>query len=218
MHRQMEPELMEDPEQVKAYAEADFEIPHQQFIDRLRDFVTEPNFSGTALDLGCGPGDISMRFAKAFPLCKIDAVDGSKAMLDYAETFTAPIRDRIRLIHGRLPFVALPERFYEMIFSNSLLHHLTDPQILWRTINNAALPGTRIAVMDLLRPVSHASAEDLVATYAAGESDILRRDFYHSLLAAFTLDEIRDQLRHANLPLSIEQISDRHVFIKGIIP
>lgn len=217
MDRQTEPELMEDPEQVKAYAEADFSVPHQQFIDRLRDFINEPNFNGIALDLGCGPGDISLRFARAFPFSRIDAVDGSQAMLDYAETFTLPIGNRIRLIHGRLPFVILPEPFYEIIFSNSLLHHLPDPQILWQTIKKAAKPGTRIAVMDLLRPASRKAATALVEAYAANEPDILQRDFYYSLLAAFTREEIQNQLKNADLALNIEQISDRHVFIKGTL-
>lgn len=217
MDRQLEPELMEDPAQVKAYAEADFEIPHQQFIDRLQAFINQPDFAGSALDLGCGPGDISIRFAKAFPFSRIDAVDGSRAMLDQAKIITAPSSERIRLIHGRLPFVILPRQFYAIIFSNSLLHHLPDPQILWRTIKNAAQPGARVAVMDLLRPGSRQAATHLVETYAATEPDILQRDFYHSLLAAFTLEEIEGQLREAGLPLEIEQISDRHVFIKGIL-
>jgi ubiquinone/menaquinone biosynthesis C-methylase UbiE len=192
MNRQPEPELMEDPEQVKAYAKADFAVPHQQFVDRLQVFVGDPEFSGIALDLGCGPCDIGLRFARSFPRCRIDAVDGSRAMLDYAAIRTSSIRDRIRLIHGRLPFVTFPEQFYAIIFSNSLLHHLPDPQILWQTIKKAARPGTRIAVMDLLRPASLEAAMALVETHAAGEPEILRRDFYRSLLAAFTLEEIRD--------------------------
>ncbi|MGR8950903.1 MAG: class I SAM-dependent methyltransferase, partial [Gammaproteobacteria bacterium] len=121
MDRQLEPELMEDPEQVKAYAEADFSIPHQQFIDRLQDFVSQPDFDGVALDLGCGPGDISMRFARAFPQSRIDAVDGSRAMIDYAEKLPVTIKKRIRFIHGRLPDVILPQHYYPIIFSNSLL-------------------------------------------------------------------------------------------------
>lgn len=217
MDRQTEPELMEDPEQVKAYAEADFAVPHQQFVDRLRDFINDPEFNGIALDLGCGPGDISLRFAKAFPFSRIDAVDGSRVMLDYAATYTSAARGRIRLIQGRLPDVILPERFYEIIFSNSLLHHLPNPQILWQTIKKVAKPGSRIAVMDLLRPASREAAMALVEAYAANEPEILQHDFYYSLLAAFTLEEVQDQLQKADLPLNIEQISDRHVFIKGIL-
>jgi trans-aconitate methyltransferase len=216
MERQLEPELMEDADQVKAYAEADFEIPHNQFIERLKDFVDQPHFSGTALDLGCGPGDISIRFARAFPFSNVDAVDGSKAMIDYANTLPDAVRQRISFIHGRLPFVTLPQTNYEIIFSNSLLHHLPDPYILWQSIKTYAKPGTHIAVMDLLRPDSIEEAQTMVDTYAADEPEILRCDFYYSLLAAFTLEEIGSQLMEAGLNMSIVQISDRHVFIKGI--
>lgn len=216
MERQLEPELMEDADQVKAYAEADFEIPHNQFIERLQVFVDQPGFNGTALDLGCGPGDISVRFVRAFPLSHLDAVDGSRAMIDYAQALPEAIRQRINFIHGKLPFVVLPRTYYAIIFSNSLLHHLPDPQILWHSIKTYAKQGSRIAVMDLLRPDSIEAAKALVDTYAADEPDILRRDFYYSLLAAFNLEEIGNQLEVAGLNFKLEQISDRHVFIKGI--
>lgn len=216
MERQLEPELMEDADQVKAYAEADFEIPHNQFIERLQAFVDRPLFNGTALDLGCGPGDISVRFARAFPLSKLDAVDGSRAMIDYAQALPESVRQRINFIHGKMPFVVLPRNHYDIIFSNSLLHHLPDPKILWQSIKTYAKPGACIAVMDLLRPASIEAAKALVDAYAADEPDILRRDFYYSLLAAFNPEEIENQLKNAGLNFKLEQISDRHVFIKGI--
>ncbi|MGZ8135765.1 MAG: class I SAM-dependent methyltransferase, partial [Methylococcaceae bacterium] len=86
----------------------------------------------------------------------------------------------------------------------------------WQTVKKYSRPGARIAIMDLLRPDSAESARGLVQTYAANEPDILQRDFYQSLLAAFTMDEIHQQLLQAGFPLQIEQISDRHVFITGI--
>jgi hypothetical protein len=72
--------------------------------------------------------------------------------------------------------------------------------------------------MDLLRPASSAQARRLVDQYAAGEAEILRRDFHNSLLAAFTVDEIRAQLDEADLPFSVEVVSDRHVAIHGRAP
>ena len=219
MKRVLEPELMEDESQVKAYAEADFEIPHNEFIQRLKSFIDDPEFAGTALDLGCGPGDISFRFAKAFPLSKIHAVDGSKPMLDHAKSLlTSGLAKRIRFIEGLLPDVILPQPGYEIIFSNSLLHHLPDPQTLWQTIKRYSRPGTRIIIMDLLRPASIEEAQTMVNNYAANEPEILQWDFYHSLLAAFSMKEIVAQLAEAELNLHIEQISDRHVFISGVIP
>jgi trans-aconitate methyltransferase len=216
MDRILEPELMEDAEQVSAYAKADFEQPHNDFIQRLRSVVANPAFKGTALDLGCGPGDVTQRFAKTFPLCKIDAVDGSKPMLDYAaKPINNQLRQRINFIHGKLPNIVLLKASYGVIFSNSLLHHLPDPQALWQTVKQYSSAGTAIIVMDLIRPDSPEAAQDLVSTYAALEPEILQRDFYNSLLAAFTMAEIKDQLIAADLPLSAEQISDRHVFIAG---
>ena len=217
MQRVLETELMEDAGQVIAYAKADFKIPHNQFIKRIKELVKDTKFQGHALDLGCGPADISCRFAKAFPLCKIDAVDGSKPMLEYAQTTVGTdLQTRIKFVHGKLPDAKLPELQYEIILSNSLLHHLPDPHVLWDTIKKYSKPGTRIAIMDLLRPRSDYMAKTMVEMYAAAEPKILQQDFYNSFLAAFSFDEIKTQLAEAGLTLTAEQISDRHVFISGI--
>jgi trans-aconitate methyltransferase len=219
MKRVLEPELMEDENQVKAYAEADFDSPHSQFITRLNHFINSAQFGGVALDLGCGPGDISCRFARAYPMSKIHAVDGSEAMIYTARQQTPDdVNRRIRFILGMLPDVMLPQLSYELIFSNSLLHHLHDSQTLWQVIKKYSKPGTHIVVMDLIRPESIESAHALVNKYAGNEPEILQHDFYNSLLAAFTLPEIKQQLRQAGLDLDVEQISDRHVFISGVIP
>jgi ubiquinone/menaquinone biosynthesis C-methylase UbiE len=218
MQRVLEPELMEDAEQVTAYANANFEDPHSDFIKRLQIVAANPSFKGHALDLGCGPGDITRRFAKAFPLCKIDAVDGSNTMITYAINSLNPLlKQRIHFIHGKLPHIVLLKSTYGIIFSNSLLHHLPDPHILWQTINQFAKAGTTIIVMDLIRPETLEIAKDMITTYAINEPEILQRDFYNSLLAAFTVDEIKAQLIEAELPLTVEQISDRHVFISGTL-
>ena len=216
MQRVLEPELMEDEVQVKAYAEADFEIPHSHFMQLIEQEINDPDFSGVALDLGCGPGDISVRFARAFPHCKIHAVDGSEQMLKYASVaLVDELRNRIEFVHAYLPEDSLPLQAYDIILSNSLLHHLTKPQILWDTVKEYAKPETKIVIMDLLRPESVSAAESLVADYAGNEPEILQRDFYCSLLAAFTVEEIERQLKRAGLQLSVKQISDRHCFISG---
>ena len=218
MRRVLEPELMENMGQVIAYAKADFKKPHNEFIQRLKSFVNEPTFNGKALDLGCGPGDISRRFAKAYPLCTCDAVDGSKPMIAYAlKATTANLQSRLNFIHGKLPGVELPTLHYDIIFSNSLLHHLPYQLVLWDAIKKHSTSGTRIVIMDLLRPSSTYMAETLVEMYAATEPKILQQDFYNSLLAAFTPQEIKKHIAEAGLSLTVEQISDRHVFISGIV-
>jgi trans-aconitate methyltransferase len=219
MNRVLEQELMDDDEQVEAYAEADFEAPHNQFIQRLKIFVNKPDLNITALDLGCGPGDISRRFVETYPLSKVDAVDGSVPMIMAGQlSLPKDLKPRVNFILGVLPNILLPHAKYELIFSNSLLHHLPDPQVLWQVIKKYAQSETGIIIMDLLRPESTEAAKQLVKTYADNEPPILQQDFYNSLLAAFTLDEIKAQLKQAGLHFLVEQISDRHVFISGIMP
>ena len=219
MKRTLEPELMEDEEQVIAYAEADFEAPHSHFISLLQTFLDHQAVAGYVLDLGCGPGDINFRLADRFPDCIIHGVDGSEAMLRYANRRLArshPLHHRIRFIQGILPNAALPCDHYDAVVSNSLLHHLADPQVLWEAVQRWARPGAPVFIMDLFRPKSTVQAQQLVDTYAATEPEILRRDFYNSLLAAFTIDEIKSQLATTGLGhFSVVPVSDRHIVVSG---
>jgi hypothetical protein len=74
-----------------------------------------------------------------------------------------------------------------------------------------------IYVMDLYRPNSREDAKKIVESVSGNEPEVLKRDFYNSLLAAFTVDEIRDHLESASLPLNVEKVSERHLLIHGLL-
>jgi hypothetical protein len=96
------------------------------------------------------------------------------------------------------------------------LHHFHDPMVLWSCIRDVAGDGGRVLVQDLIRPASRDAARALVDRYAEGEPEILRRDYFQSLLAAFTLDEIRDQLHRVGFEgFAVDQVTDRHVVVTG---
>ena len=214
MRRIPEPELMLDDEQARAYAAADFESAHSLYpmlFDKL--FPDRPK-RVRVLDLGCGPCDVTRRFAQANPGYRFHAVDGSPAMLRHA-----PRHPRIQLFCGCLPDLTLPARRYDVILASSLLHHLADPSGLWQTVARYAGPGTIVFVVDLRRPATRTAAKALVQKYSAGEPAVLRRDFYNSLLAAFTPAEVRRQLRAARLDwLRVRTITDRHLLVTGQFP
>lgn len=217
MQRIPEPELMDDPAQALAYARADFTEPHNQFVALLRDRCRVPA-AGRALDLGCGPGDITRRVATAWPGLAIDGVDGAAAMVELGrqDMERAGLHPRVTLHQGYLPGCEIEECRYDLVISNSLLHHLAEPAVLWEGLWRAARPGAPLFVMDLRRPDSAMDAQRLVDEYAAGEPEVLRKDFYHSLLAAYTPDEVRAQLRAAGLTqLRVETVSDRHLIVYG---
>ena len=207
---------MDDTAQAEAYAGADFSAAHNHFIHLFKQHFPA-TVSGTVLDLGCGSADISIRFLQAFPACHLHGVDGAAAMLALGEQAIeqAGFTSRARLLHAYLPRVELPQAHYPVIISNSLLHHLAQPRDLWHCIRRYAQRGTRIMVMDLLRPASRQAAQALVTQYADNEPALLRHDFYHSLLAAYTPREVEAQWQDTGLPLQLETVSDRHMIIHG---
>jgi len=220
MDRVAEPELMLDAHQAEAYAEADFEEPHGRFIDLLRQRLIHLPPSGAALDLGCGPGDISFRFVRAFPQWHVDALDGSPAMVELGRRAAerSGLESRVRFHEASLPRDAPPRRSYDLIFSNSLLHHLRDPRVLWSSARRWSGMATFVFAMDLFRPESPGRVSQLVDRYVRDEPEVLRTDFRNSLLAAYRPSEVRDQLRQESLHhLEIEVVSDRHFIVWGPI-
>lgn len=219
MDRIPEPELMTDPAQARAYADADFSEPHNHFIEQFRAHFPDFSATGLVLDLGCGPADISIRFARAYPNCHVLGVDGAQAMLGEGlrKVRAAGLADRIQLLEGYLPGVALPEVAFSAVISNSLVHHMRQPLVFWQTVADILPAATPVCVMDLLRPENAGRTEQLVATYAADAPVVLRQDFHHSLLAAYRPNEIQEQLRAADLAhLSARVISDRHWLVAGL--
>ena len=213
MERVPEPELMDDLEQAKAYADADFEAAHSLFVERMGQALPGLPGSGRSLDLGCGPGDISFRVARALPGWQVDAVDGSVAMIDLARERAGREAEgaRLKFHHAYLPTDALVDAAYDLVFSNSLLHHLPDPQVLWSSVRRYAAEGGRFFVMDLARPESAEAVEALVEDYAADEPPLLKRDFRLSLHAAYRTEEIEAQIREAGLAgAQVKAVSDRH--------
>ncbi len=221
MERILEPELMNDEEQARAYAEADFEASHTAIVNQFDRCFPGDTVDGPILDLGCGPGDIAFRFARKFPNSRVTGVDGAGAMLSFANQRKEREPDpgeRIRFIEGFIPGVSIPKENYAAIVSNSLLHHLHDPGVLWQTVQQYAGSGTRIFIADLKRPESEAKARAIVEEHSANEPEVLKEDFYNSLCAAFEPDEIEQQLTNADLSgLTVEVIDDHHLVIFGII-
>jgi len=209
---------MDDPEQALVYARADFEEENQGFIDRFREYF--PKFTeGHVLDLGCGPGDIPVRFARALPSCRITGVDASEPMIGLAGVAVkqAGLADRITFRCERFQGVSLVQPA-DAAVSNSLLHHVPNPLQFWYRLRQLVKPGSPVLVMDLLRPDSPEEAQAIVDRYAAKEPEILRRDFYRSLLASFTEDEVAAQLAEMNLSrLIVDAPDDRHWVVSGII-
>lgn len=217
MERVLEPELMEDEAGALAYAQSDFSEPHNEYVAHFKRLF--PNFRGRLIaDLGCGTADPTIRFARAHREVVIIGMDGSDAMLRLGRkaVLEAGLMPQIVLEKRFLPDHGQPYNWFDAVISNSLLHHLPDPNVLWESAVYIARPGAPIFVMDLTRPDNESDAERLVELHAKGAPELMARDFYNSLLAAFTPEEVRTQLNQLGLThFQIETPSNRHMLIYG---
>jgi ubiquinone/menaquinone biosynthesis C-methylase UbiE len=220
MKRIPEPEIMDGADQANAYASADFNESNSLFVNLFSEKYGQPLRSEKILDLGCGPGDIMFRLSEKSDSLTLHGLDGSGEMLAIAEKINKGKyqNHNIQFIEGIIPGTELPSKKYDVIISNSLLHHLHEPQHFWNEIIQFSDPGTFVFVMDLFRPVSIDDAKRIVETYSANEPDVLKTDFYNSLLAAFESIEIKQQLELAGIKgFQVETVSDRHQIVWGTL-
>jgi cyclopropane fatty-acyl-phospholipid synthase-like methyltransferase len=217
MHRVPEDELMNDPDNARAYAETDFSEPHESFVSNFKERF--PDFlQGEVLDLGCGPADITLRFARRFSDSRITGIDGAQAMIDIGlnEIKASGLSHRITLKKVLLPAPRLFNHNFDAVISNSLLHHLQNPSVLWQTVKFCVNNDSPVFIMDLLRPDSIEDANKLVHLYVSDAPDLLQKDFFNSLLASYTVKEVEVQLQENGIYwLKTEVISDRHMIIWG---
>lgn len=219
MQRTPEPEeLMDQHAQALAYANADFSEANNLFAELLAE-LCPGELRGRALDLGCGPADIPIQLLGQHPELVVDAIDGAAAMLELAAQKAGQdprLAQRLQLHCEMLPCPTLTQQGYDYLLSNSLLHHLSDPADLWRTVIQCARAGAGVVIMDLARPSSPLAVDALVETYALDEPEVLRDDFRNSLHAAYTAEEVEQQLAEFGLgQIQVTMVSDRHWAARG---
>ena len=230
MQRECEAELMEEEEQARAYAAADFSSTDQPLVARILELLAmQGPAARRLLDLGCGPGNISFPLAEALPGVPLLALDGAAAMLE-------PGRDRQRLQPRRWPLLHFHQAVlpldeqalagvpashqppFDAMVSNSLLHHLHDPQVLWRSLRQLGAPGSLVVVCDLRRPSDPAELDALVERHSNDAPAVLQRDYRASLRAAFRPEEVEEQLVAAGLGgLRVQALDDSHLQVTGLL-
>ena len=227
MQRCPEPELMNDPDQVIAYANADFSSGDHSVLERLYELIEQDRHalskSSLILDLGCGPGNISERLATRWPMSDVIGLDGAAAMISIANERLNATRSSIhnlRYVIADLNHVSLSDlnliKRVSVVVSNSLLHHLHDPHQLWAAVKHLAAPDALMLHRDLRRPSNEQEVDELCDRYVHNAPPLLQSDVRASLFAAFTADEICEQLDQAGLgQLNVREIGDRYLEIYG---
>jgi ubiquinone/menaquinone biosynthesis C-methylase UbiE len=209
---------MTDQEQAAAYAAADLAEVNQPVANWFQARFPSLRAPARLLDIGCGTADLTIRLVTAYPGMTALGIDGSEAMLQFGRELvtTAGLEPRIVLERRYFPDATLETGGFDAVTANNLLHHLSNPQVFWKEIGRPAKAGAPILVADLRRPPDRGAAERLVEQYAWRAKPPLRRDFLNSLLAAYTADEVREQLRDAGAAgFTVEETGAMHVVVWG---
>ena len=211
LDRVLEPEVMDTPWEAADYDAMDHAAVNWAFVTDLIRFV--PKLRGTVLDLGTGTALIPIELARWVPGITVVAADAAASMLRVAATNikTAELFDRIptRLVNAReLPF---PDGEFPVVMSNSLVHHVAEPETVFAEMARVCRLGGVIFVRDLARPADLATLNHLVETYAGTATLSQRKLFEQSLHAALTVEEVQVLVAARGFaPATVSMTSDRH--------
>ncbi len=211
LERELEPEVMDDPAESRAYDAMDHAAVNVQFVS---DYLAQGPATGRVLDVGTGTARIPIELCGRMPDCHVVASDAAASMLEIAAANIeqAGLSGRIQVHQGDSKALDFEDGSFDDVISNSLLHHLPEPLLAVREMFRVTRPGGRLFVRDLLRPDSLATVDSLVKEYAGQEDAMSRQLFRQSLIAALTEDEMCQMVQELGFPAdTVRTTSDRHL-------
>lgn len=210
--RILEPEVMDDPVEAIAYDAMDFSDVNQDFANLVA--RSYPHKKATVLDLGTGTAQIPILLVQQCPQWQVIAVDLAASMLAVGQKNVDAVgfSAQIELVLADSKNLDYADQSFDVVMSNSLIHHLPDPLPCFREMRRLLKPGGVIVLRDLFRPESTIIIDDIIAGAKTGELDQHQlKLFRDSLHAAFTVEEIQAIAATAGFTNpQIYQSSERH--------
>ena len=209
--RTLEPESMDTAQEASEYEAMDHSAVNDLFVS---DLIAGGEVGNQVIDLGCGPAAIPILLAQRLPDIQVMAIDSAIEMLEVAkrEIDFGGVLDRVILQHADAKTLeGFADEMADTVISNSLLHHLKDPEPALASAQRLLRRGGRLFFRDLARPDCQESVESLVQQYTGTESEFAQQLFRQSLHAALTIDEIQALAGGLGIsPQQVQMTSDRH--------
>ncbi|MFO0678238.1 MAG: class I SAM-dependent methyltransferase [Polyangiaceae bacterium] len=221
--RVLEPEVMDTAEEASDYDAMDHGVVNAAFADDVVRLLGGRDAEGSVVDIGTGTALIPVAVAGRTTRITLVGVDLAAHMLTVARKNVerSGFADRIRLVHQDGKRTAFADGAFDLVMSNSIVHHIPDPKSaleeMWRLVK----AGGRLFVRDLRRPDDEVELARLVTRHAAIPQDLPASEramherqrglFEASLRAALTLEEVRAIATSMGLPPdTVSTTSDRH--------
>jgi ubiquinone/menaquinone biosynthesis C-methylase UbiE len=145
--------------------------------------------SGKALEIGPGPGYVSIEMARLLPEVEIVGLDVSETMIEIAtrnaDEYGASKRVEFR--QGDASEMPFEESSFDFLISCGSLHHWKKPARVFEEIHRVLKPGCSALIDDLRRD----TPEESVREWTSGHvSRLMRWGAKHSFSEAYTAREI----------------------------
>ena len=210
LERVLEPEVMDTWEDAVEYDSMDFKEVNEAFAARALELAPP---EGLILDVGTGTARIPILMVQRRPMLHIWAIDLSENMLKIGRknVEAAGLDQRVKLQKADAKKLPYPDKYCDMLISNSIVHHLADPLPFLIEVNRVTKANGGIFLRDLIRPPSERVLEELTEKYAGECTEYQKKLYRDSLRASFTIEEVKRLIEESGLNgVSVVQSTDRH--------
>lgn len=100
------------------------------------------------LDIGCGPGNITVDLARVVTQGRVVGIDASADVIARARTDTPADVQNVEFETGDVYELGFPDSSFDVVHAHQVLQHLTDPVRALREMRRVLRPGGLLAVRD----------------------------------------------------------------------
>ena len=148
------------------------------------------------LDLGSGPGWVSISLAKRCGHARIYAVDYSPNMLKLVSynAETEALTDRIIPVKADAKNLPFDNDSFDLTICSGMLHHIAEPAIVLREIDRVMKGRSGMVLFDVVRPAWRFFLNLIADLHGITLTKLLKSEYRDSLCAALTIDEFKKML------------------------
>lgn len=178
---------------------------HGWLQEKLDDVLGAGITSGTALELGCGPGYLGLEWMKqAEGPSRLVGVDISESMLTRARSNAEDYGVAELCTYDCANVIALPHAgdSFDHAFSSASFHEWAEPVRALSEIHRVLRPGGRYCITDLRRDVDRVTFQFMKANIAPD----MRPGFRTSVNSSYVKSEVEELLREAGFAAEVRDV------------
>jgi ubiquinone/menaquinone biosynthesis C-methylase UbiE len=141
------------------------------------------------LDVGTGPGRVPLAIAEAAPAVRVDGIDLSEEMIEYAQHLAADadLQDQVRFTVDDVAQLRFPDDTFDLVVSTLSQHHWADREAGIRELLRVTKPTGQIWIYDIRFALRRATATAQSAASDVSRVTIRPRRFSLGLISRLSI-------------------------------